>query len=116
MKNFVSRPWGGYIVIAKEKNYLIKKLMVNPSSMLSYQSHKFRSEHWVVIEGKAKVILENKINIISKNENIYIPKKAKHRIINTSKVKKLIIIEIQTGIKFLENDIKRFSDIYGRIK
>ena len=116
MKTIVSRPWGNYIVLAKSKNFLIKKIVVNPKGILSYQSHNYRSEHWVVIEGKATIVVDKKTYYKSKNENIFIPIKAKHRVSNESTKNKLVIIEVQTGIKFLESDIKRYSDIYGRIK
>ena len=116
MTNIIKRPWGSYIVIAKSKDYLLKKITVKPEGVLSYQSHNFRSEHWVIIEGKATVIINNKTHYKVKNENIFISKKAKHRVLNESKTKKLMLIEVQTGTKFLESDIKRYSDIYGRSK
>ena len=114
MSNIIKRPWGSYVVIAKSKDFLLKKLTVKPEGVLSYQSHKYRSEHWIIIEGKATIILNNRTYYKSSNEHIFIPRKAKHRVLNESKKKKLVIVEIQTGSKFLESDIKRFSDIYGR--
>lgn len=116
MTNIIKRPWGSYIVIAKSKDYLLKKITVKPEGVLSYQSHNFRSEHWIIIEGKATIILNNRTYHKSANEHIFIPKKAKHRVLNESLKKKLVIVEVQTGSKFLESDIKRFSDIYGRSK
>ena len=53
MSNIVKRPWGSYLILAKSKIFLIKKIKVNPGGILSYQSHKFRSEHWIIIKGKA---------------------------------------------------------------
>ena len=116
MKKITTRPWGNYTILVKSKDFLIKKIVVNPQGFLSYQSHDYRSEHWVIIEGKATVIINNKTYYKIKNENIFISKKAKHRVLNESKTKKLMLIEVQTGIKFLESDIKRYSDIYGRSK
>ena len=116
MKKITTRPWGNYAVLAKSKDFLIKKIVVNPQGVLSYQSHNYRSEHWVIIEGKATVIINNKTYYKVKNENIFISKKAKHRVLNESKTKKLMLIEVQTGTKFIESDIKRYSDIYGRSK
>ena len=114
MSKIIKRPWGAYVVIAKSKDFLLKKITVKPEGVLSYQSHNYRSEHWIIIEGKATVILNNRTYSKSANEHIFIPRKAKHRVLNESKKKKLVIVEIQTGSKFLESDIKRFSDIYGR--
>ena len=114
MNKIVKRPWGTYIVLAKSKDFLLKKITVLPEGVLSYQSHNYRSEHWIIIEGKATVIINNRTYYKSENENIFISKKAKHRVLNESVKKKLVIIEVQTGTKFLESDIKRYSDIYGR--
>ena len=116
MNKIVKRPWGTYVVLAKSKDFLLKKIKINPEGVLSYQSHNFRSEHWVIIEGKATVIINNRTYYKTENENIFIPKKAKHRVLNESVKKNLVIIEVQTGTKFIESDIKRYSDIYGRNK
>jgi len=77
------------------------------------QSHNKRSEHWVVISGVASVTKNNKEFILKKNESTFIPVKIKHRLANKSRIP-LIIIEVQTGQYFGEDDIKRFDDIYGR--
>jgi|TARA_B110000093_G_C12691141_1_gene294183 mannose-6-phosphate isomerase-like protein (cupin superfamily) len=116
MKKIITKPWGNYTVLSKGNNFLLKKLIVKPGQILSYQSHQYRSEHWVIISGKATVIINDKNHYICKNENIFIPQRAKHRVLNESKTKNLILIEVQTGTKFLESDIKRYSDIYGRLK
>ena len=116
MNKIVKRPWGTYVVLAKSKDFLLKKIKINPEGVLSYQSHNFRSEHCVIIEGKATVIINNRTYYKTENENIFIPKKAKHRVLNESAKKNLVIIEVQTGTKFIESDIKRYSDIYGRNK
>ena len=82
---------------------------------LSLQSHNKRSEHWVVISGTATVTKGNKKFILKKNESTFIPVKTKHRLANKSK-SILEIIEVQTGVYFGEDDIKRYEDKYGRIK
>ena len=76
--------------------------------------HNHRSEHWVVVEGDAKVQVDEVIKFFCKNESIYIPIKAKHRLSNPSKIP-LVLIEVQTGDYLGEDDIIRFDDIYGRI-
>ena len=75
--------------------------------------HKRRSEHWVVVEGTAKVQVNDEINILSKNESVYIPIESKHRLSNPG-ITPLILIEVQTGDYLGEDDIIRFDDIYGR--
>ncbi len=107
------RPWGWFEVISSSEFYKVKKILVNPKSTLSLQSHNFRSEHWVVVEGIAEVTINKKIKILNKGDSVFIPVKSKHRLCNR-KNKNLIIIEIQTGSYFGEDDIIRYDDIYGR--
>ena len=76
------RPWGSYTCVVDGKNWLVKKLEINPNASLSLQMHHYRSEHWVVVDGTAKVELDDKISILSENESIYIPLGSKHKLSN----------------------------------
>ncbi len=109
------RPWGSYENLNSSKNYKIKKLIVMPGKKLSLQKHKKRSEHWIVIEGIARVTNGTDTFQLKKNESTFIPVGKKHRLENKGK-KPLIIIEVQTGTYFGEDDIIRYEDVYGRIK
>lgn len=114
----VYRPWGSYTELEKGERYRIKRITVQPGQALSLQMHYHRSEHWVVIKGTAKVILENENGeleeyFVHENESIYVPKTTKHRLINPGKVP-LEIIEVQVGEYVEEDDIVRFDDIYKR--
>ena len=109
----VYRPWGNYLSIEEKNNWQIKKIEVNPGASLSLQKHFHRSEHWVVVEGKAKVQVDNEIKKLGKNESVYIPLGSKHRLSNTGETP-LVIIEIQSGNYLGEDDIVRFEDNYGR--
>ena len=110
----IYRPWGYYETIEESKNWQIKKIIVKPSASLSLQMHKHRSEHWIVVEGTAKVQVNDEIRYLSENESIYVPIESKHRLSN-SEQKPLVLIEVQTGNYLGEDDIIRFDDIYGRI-
>ena len=77
------------------------------------QSHKYRSEHWVVVEGEAQVTLNNKIKTVRTNESIYVPLGAVHRLENKT-TNPLIIIEVQVGSYLEEDDIIRLEDDYSR--
>ena len=88
---------------------------MNPGASLSLQMHQHRSEHWIVVEGNAKVRVDEKVKLLSENESVYIPITAKHRLSNPGE-SPLILIEVQTGSYLGEDDIVRFDDIYGRIK
>ena len=114
----VYRPWGSYTELEKGERYRIKRITVQPGQALSLQMHYHRSEHWVVIKGTAKVILENengelKEYFVHENESIYVPKTTKHRLMNPGKVP-LEIIEVQVGEYVEEDDIVRFDDVYKR--
>ena len=55
MSKLVKRPWGTYTILAKSKDFLLKKITVLPEGVLSYQSHNYRSEHWIILQGKANI-------------------------------------------------------------
>ena len=108
-----NRPWGSFESILKLPGYQIKKILVKPGGKLSLQRHKHRSEHWVVVSGIAKVIKGKDSFKLKKGESVYIPKLVLHSLENVTK-NSLIIIEVQIGGYLEEDDIERFSDIYGR--
>ena len=111
----VFRPWGNYISVDYSSRWKIKKIEVNPGASLSLQLHKMRSEHWVVVEGIAKVEIEEKLFNLVANQSCFVPIGSKHRLTNPGK-EKLVIIEVQSGDYLGEDDIIRFDDKYGRDK
>ena len=111
----VNRPWGSYTGLDLGRSHQVKRITVNPGSRLSLQSHKFRSEHWVVVEGEALVTLNDKTLIVRKGESIYIPAQARHRLQNIGP-ETLEVIEVQNGAYLGEDDIRRYEDDYGRLK
>ena len=110
----VFRPWGYYHLIEKGLTWQLKQILVNPKSSLSLQAHSLRSEHWIILKGKAKVKINKDEFILTKNQSTYIPIGAKHRLSNHEK-EPLILIEVQCGEYLGEDDIIRFEDNYGRI-
>ncbi len=109
----VFRPWGYFVELGKGEGYKIKKIFVKPGKRLSYQMHYHRSEHWIVVKGTAKVVLDGEEFFVHENESIFIPKTAKHRLENPGKIP-LEVIEVQVGNYLEEDDIVRFKDDYGR--
>ena len=107
------RPWGSFTNIEQGGSWQVKKLEINPNCSISLQMHKHRSEHWIVVSGKAKVEIDDKTSFLNENESIYIPLGSKHRLTNPNK-SPLIIIEVQSGEYLGEDDIIRFEDNYGR--
>lgn len=110
----VYRPWGFYTVIAQGEGFLTKIIHVNQGQKLSVQSHNFRSEHWVVLSGRAKVILEGKEVVLTPGHSVDIPLKAVHSLQNPYN-EDLEIIEVQKGNPLIEEDIVRYEDMYGRV-
>ena len=111
----VYRPWGYYTVLNHGEGYLTKMICVSRKGQLSLQSHNFRSEHWVVLSGIARVTLEDKVFMLKAGSSIDIPVKAIHSLANPYD-NELKIIEVQKGDKLIEEDIIRYKDIYGRVK
>ena len=107
------RPWGWYESIALGPRFQVKRIVVNPGAALSLQSHNHRSEHWIVVEGTAKVTINDDIQMITENQSVYIPIGAIHRLENPGKLT-LTLIEVQTGSYFGEDDIIRYDDVYAR--
>ena len=110
----VYRPWGYYTVLGEGKGFLTKMIQVNPGQKLSVQSHNHRSEHWVVLEGTAKVVLEGKEHILTPGHSVDIAVKEIHSLQNPFD-EVLKIVEVQKGDILIEEDIIRYEDIYGRV-
>ncbi len=109
----VCRPWGCYQGIDSSERFQVKRITVNPGSILSLQMHHHRSEHWIVVNGTARVTRGEEEFVLSENESTYIPLGVTHRLENIGKIP-LELIEVQTGSYLGEDDIVRFDDIYGR--
>lgn len=92
----------------------VKCIMVKPGGKLSLQSHRHRSEHWVVVGGMLEMTKGDEVKRLGENDTAYIPAGEKHRLANPGKVP-AFIIEVQTGTSFDEDDIVRYEDIYGRV-
>ncbi len=107
------RPWGRYIVLDDQSYTKVKRLIVNPGQRLSYQSHKHRDEHWVVVRGVARVILDDDSRQYSYGDHVFVKRGTRHRIA-CSGSEPVEIIEVQTGDSFDESDIVRYSDDYNR--
>ena len=113
MREFDSRPWGTYTVLEEDRGFKVKRIEVLPGKRLSYQKHSQRAEHWFVVEGTAKVTLDDEEIIVRAGESIDIPIGAAHRVENPGDVN-LMFIEVQRGSYLGEDDIVRLQDDYGR--
>ena len=107
------RPWGSYQVLSRGEGFQSKILKILPNEKISLQKHHHRSEHWVILEGLAKIIKDDKTFMLQENESTFIPIGTKHSIQNISS-KVLKIFEVQTGNFLSESDIVRYNDKYGR--
>ena len=111
----VYRPWGYYQTIDLADRFQVKKLMIKPGAKTSTQIHYHRSEHWVIVEGTAKITKGEEIILLHENESIYLPMGSTHRVENPGKIP-LHLIEVQSGSYLGEDDIIRIEDMYGRIE
>ena len=107
------RPWGWFESLAKGERFQVKRICVKPGAALSLQSHNHRSEHWIVVEGTAKVTIDEDVQIITEGQSVYVPLGAIHRMENPGKLP-MLLIEVQIGSYLGEDDIIRYEDIYSR--
>jgi len=110
----VTRPWGTYTVLEEGKRFKIKRIVVKPNASLSLQMHHHRSEHWIVVSGMAQVTNGDNEFMLDTNESTFIKPGKQHRLVNPGVID-LVMIEVQSGEYLGEDDIVRFTDIYGRV-
>ncbi|HEY7544145.1 MAG TPA: phosphomannose isomerase type II C-terminal cupin domain [Blastocatellia bacterium] len=108
------RPWGSFTVIDEGRDYKVKRIEVLPGKRLSYQKHARRAEHWMIVQGLARVTLDGEIIDVETGGTIDIPVGGAHRVENPGD-EDLIFIEIQRGDYLGEDDITRLQDDYGRV-
>ena len=107
------RPWGWFESLVVGERFQVKRIMVHPGASLSLQSHFHRSEHWIVVEGTARVTIDDEVKLVTENESVYLPLGCVHRMENPGKVP-MVLIEVQTGAYVGEDDIVRYEDVYAR--
>lgn len=114
-RNITVRPWGAYecLIGGTDEGYLTKVLTVKPNMKLSLQSHKHRSEHWIVVKGIIKAIVGESQKLVGRGGYIYVPIGEVHRIINNGNTD-AVVVEVQVGDVLDENDIIRYEDDWGR--
>lgn len=109
----VHRPWGAYTVLEEGTRFKIKRIEVKPGASLSLQMHHHRNEHWIVVSGMARVVIDDSEQFVNTNESAYIRAGQKHRLENPGMLD-LVMIEVQSGDYLGEDDIVRYEDVYGR--
>ncbi len=110
----VYRPWGSYESLVVAGRFQVKRIIVEPGHQLSLQMHHHRAEHWIVVRGTALVTCGEQELMLREDQSTYIPLGTKHRLANPGKIP-LELIEVQTGSYLGEDDIVRFTDVYGRV-
>jgi len=107
------RPWGWFESLVMGGRFQVKLIHVLAGAALSLQSHHHRSEHWIVVQGTAKVTVDESVTFLTEGQSAFIPLGAIHRMENPGKVP-MVLIEVQTGVYLGEDDIIRYEDIYSR--
>lgn len=110
---FDRRPWGTFTVLDEGENFKVKRIEVLPGKRLSYQKHAQRAEHWFVVQGTARVTLDDREINVSAGEAIDIAVGSAHRVENPGE-ELLVFIEVQRGSYLGEDDIVRLQDDFGR--
>ena len=111
--SFEFRPWGMFENLLDSAICKVKRLTVNPGHHLSLQYHQKRSEHWVVVQGRATVQMKDETLYLDPGQSIDIPLGTQHALGNDTD-EDVIVIEVQMGSYFGEDDIVRVSDPYNR--
>ena len=107
------RPWGWFECLTIGNSFQVKRICVKPGAALSLQSHQHRSEHWVVVEGTAKVTIDDDVQLVTQGQSVYVPLGSKHRMENPGS-STMVLIEVQIGSYLGEDDIQRYEDLYAR--
>lgn len=107
------RPWGWFESLVVGNRFQVKRILVHPGAALSLQSHFHRSEHWIVVEGTARVTVDDEVKLVTENQSVYLPLGCVHRMENPGRVP-MVLIEVQTGAYVGEDDIVRYEDVYAR--
>ena len=109
------RPWGNYTVLDDaEPDHKVKRLVVHPGKRLSYQRHSRRAEHWFIVAGTAQVTIDGVMTELHPGDSIDIPLEGAHRVGNAGDTD-VVLIEVQHGSYFGEDDIVRLEDDFGRV-
>jgi mannose-6-phosphate isomerase len=109
------RPWGTFTVLDEGDGFKVKRIEVLPGRRLSYQKHAQRAEHWVVVQGTAKIILDERELLVTPGQAVDIAIGMAHRVENPGN-EPLIFIEVQRGDYLGEDDIVRLHDDFGRVE
>jgi mannose-6-phosphate isomerase len=108
------RPWGYFCVLADEPDHKVKRIVVFPKRRLSLQRHLRRREHWYIVQGSPIVTVDKDQIHLERGQSVDIPQGAWHRIMNSGE-ENVVVIEVQSGDYFGEDDIERLEDDYGRV-
>ena len=112
---FDRRPWGTFTVLDEGEDFKVKRIEVLPGRRLSYQKHAQRAEHWVVVQGTAKITLDERELLVTAGQAVDIAIGMAHRVENPGN-EPLIFIEVQRGDYLGEDDIVRLHDDFGRVE
>jgi mannose-6-phosphate isomerase len=112
---FERRPWGGFQTLEQGAGYKVKRLVVEPGHRISLQRHRHRAEHWVIVAGAPRIVIEGKARRLKPRATVEVPRGAWHRIENPGR-RRVVLIEVQHGRYLGDDDIIRRHDDYGRAK
>lgn len=109
------RPWGWHDTLTDVRGHKVKHIHVSGGKRISLQSHRQRSEHWLVVYGVAHVTIEGREFELQVGQSCDVAVSELHRLSNYGR-DPLGVIEVQIGEHLSEDDIERFEDDYGRVE
>jgi len=104
--------WGHYEILLSINNICVRLLVLNPGARLALQAHQYRDEHWIVIEGEASVLRDDRTFVLPISYTIDIPKLSKHQLVNRSN-QELRMIEVQFGARLEDHDVIFYDDAHA---
>lgn len=101
------RSWGTYEVLKEQENYKVKKVMIYPGKSLRLHRHKYRSEHWAIVQGTATITLGKETRKYKQKDFVFVPIGMIHQVANETD-ENLVIIEVAVGDTVVENDTESY--------
>lgn len=65
--------WGSFIIVLDRAKYKVKELKISPGKKCTRVIEDSFKRQWTIIDGLAKVILDDNIVTLKRNETISIP-------------------------------------------
>ena len=104
MGQVIYKPWGTYEILSAARQYVVRKVMLTQGRTIYAHKHARRTEHWIIVSGRARIMLAGVEKEYGSNDSMEIPENTVHQISNIGDVP-LVFMEISTGEEVMERDL-----------